>query len=430
MNIANLEPSSKNSCINYETSNNNIVSKLKSNPHKLKQCCLDIASREVTINKPSKAGYKSVDIITAVKNGDTKYLDDFLNENPPYIINKAYDNDDDDPKTLLQIAIQHGQFNTVKYLVEKGASLDCTPNLLLTACTDSPNDNTDKANIVHYLLTQGAKPPEDCNEMIRWCVSYSQLKTFKILVSHGIKPDFSKNLYHLKSYIDNSKIEYLRYLLENNLLKVNKEYNGLQLIHIACMHTTNRSDPNIEVMKFLLEEYDADPNAQTKSGKATPLHYLLATVKPDDLTPFVELLAQYGVDYTLKGKIVSKSKPTFRAKIDYARNIIETRSKYTAIELVASVSQTYIKEMIQYNLNNKTPEKQKAEDPKNQPTNKKPFFSKLKDKLKLPSTSLFKDAATPSAPPFEETILPAYSLISNNKYNLDSPPAYADIFLT
>jgi ankyrin repeat protein len=432
MNIPSLERSSKNVCINYENARNNITSKLTSNHQKLKQCCLNIAARQVIIRQPNQSSqpscnqkvYNEKEIIKAVKNGNTSYLEEFLTKNPPYVIDKVYNfNPNYDRYTLLNIAVLNNQFNTVKYLVEKGANLDCYPNLFMTACRYGLSDQIGKDDIVHYLLTQGVKLPENYDDIIFYCMDSGKKKTFQTLVYHGILPTFDKNISNINYYLEPQNIKYLRCLLENNF-KVDKEYNDLQLIHIACKHLT----PSVEVIKLLLE-YGANPNAQSKSGKATPLHFLLAHKNLLDLCDIVKFLVANGADDSLKGKINSMHK--IRDISEQAKKIITENykcNKYRAIELVPNENKNYLQGIIQYHkkdcINNKTSKKQKTAVNTNQPT-KQSLFSRLKDKFKVPSAHPLKDEILPENSldsNFEKKIVARYL-----KGELQAPPAYDEI---
>jgi ankyrin repeat protein len=413
MDITNLGQPSKNDFTNNQDTSNNIIRKLElQHQHqKPRQCCLDIASRNITnttIDEYIRNGCKSRDIVQATKQGDIAYLNKYLTKNQPYMINEPYSYNDRQ-YTLLYIAVVNNQLNTIKYLVGKGAHLDCRPNLLTVACKMG-RESQDKINVIHYLLAKRVGLAADYNDIIDKCISCSQMDILKLLISHGIKPNFSEMemVPILKYLVNPDKIEYWRYFLENNLLEVDKEYQGLQLIHIACM--PDRPRPSTEVFKLLLE-YGANPNARTKSGKATPLHFLLA--RKIRCYDSIGLLLENGADDTLKGKINSQSDCS-----KYTENIIKKhKGKYKAIELVAPKDQRQLQEVIDHHkklyLKNKALEEQKAEGSKKQSTNKQSLFFRLKDKFKAPSVHLKEDKATPSestseclpapsAPPYED----------------------------
>jgi len=107
--------------------------------------------------------------------------------------------------------------------------------------------------------------------------------------------------------LNGGDIAVLIYLLGQKSVNINKDRDGLSLLHRACQKINYLP---LEIFKFLIEAMSCDVNARSFSGD-TPLHYALRDFKSrggggggggGNAAILHYLLTQEGIDVTIKGR--------------------------------------------------------------------------------------------------------------------------------
>ena len=134
---------------------------------------------------------ESVEFTDAIGKGDMKIVKKYVATDPKVVNEKFF------AWTPIQMAATKGQFEMVKYLVEKGADKDYVhPITKMTAFHLAAFDNYD--NIVKYLAANGA----DVNKKMKGDISLIRVMTdegerganmVKLLTSLGVKDDGCKD---------------------------------------------------------------------------------------------------------------------------------------------------------------------------------------------------------------------------------------------
>ena len=125
-------------------------------------------------------------------------------------------------QTPLSLACYHGNFEWVKYFIEKGAKTDCPSRSLLCQAIDSDihHNVTTICKIVELLLNSGA-PTEETNKYEYFnpfvnAVSRKYSEVVKLLLKSGISPNHYSNEGRVPLHIAvaNGDVETARILLE------------------------------------------------------------------------------------------------------------------------------------------------------------------------------------------------------------------------
>lgn len=170
------------------------------------------------VRRYNKTNYKYEDIgsfVMAASKGDLQYMTKFIAEHKDFDLNQG----DYDHRTALHLAAAEGKLDVVKFLVEKGASVNITDRFENTPTQDALRGQ--RAEVVDYLISKGGK----------------SLLTVEKRFNSALRAITSGNLAYLKLIFR-----------VNPELQEMCDFDKKSLLHVAA------SIGNLEIVKYLVEK--------------------------------------------------------------------------------------------------------------------------------------------------------------------------------
>jgi ankyrin repeat protein len=262
-----------------------------------------------------------------------------LKSNPQTINEETIQGD-----TALMIAMERGQFEMAKLLIEQGADLNHTNQLgstpFILACQKA------KPEFIEWILqTQGGfKGNEGGDALCFFLNNQFKNQNFKIarfLIDHQVGAEADPSLFPLLAFaVENSA--------DIDLIEKLLHYPGMNINQVAdsegsALHIGVASE-NIEVVKLLIEG-GADIN-QKDSDKVTPLHYCFSS--KEKAVELAEILLEAGAvinNQNIDGQtpldfaLLAGNKPLIEFLIRRGASLqIEDKNKTNSLELASKVS--------------------------------------------------------------------------------------------
>ena len=197
----------------------------------------------------------------------------------------------------LILAVQHGNLNMVKELINLGADINITDNIGLTPLYYSIYYN--KPEVFKYLISKGAniniKSTNNCKTIIAEAVKKNLIEAVTLLLEHGsdINTVDCYGNTPLMIVIDNKYNDIAKILIDKGaeIDKQNK-YAAENTITYAIIAD------NIEIVGYLIEKDKKNLNLQDSKYGETPLMCAVVNGKVD----IIKILLDHGADVNIKNK--------------------------------------------------------------------------------------------------------------------------------
>ncbi|KAI1856775.1 hypothetical protein JX265_011416 [Neoarthrinium moseri] len=186
------------------------------------------------------------------------------------------------PKGILETAVQHNNVEAINWLIDNGVSVnDKTPKTAATPLTTAIREN--RPELVDLLLQRGADPNVRGQD---WpvCMAVRQPAILKRLLPTLAEPRAFKGV--MEMAVVANQLESIKLLLRAGV-SVEDRNGGV----FSPLTTAIREDRK-EIVKFLLEEAGADPNAP---GEHLPIVKALRRLHDSD-TEILEMVLDKGAD--------------------------------------------------------------------------------------------------------------------------------------
>ena len=196
------------------------------------------------------------------------------------------------PTTPMVIACYYSDYETVKLLFEKGASVNYIKGAQSSPLksTLSINDINSKL-VLDFLLENGADvnfSNKNINPALLYVCDTSILDDFRILIDlNGQFRNISK-----KSQ-EEEVLELIKLLIDYDADVYAEDYSGDNAIYYLAKNN------NVLCFQYMMENYDFDVNKQNKFSGGTPLMSSIRMVGKINFE-VTELLLSYGADKTIK----------------------------------------------------------------------------------------------------------------------------------